>query len=96
MKMLNPYTKVELEYHIDFNLVRRSYTIKHDTPFSQFHASWMVVILMTGDMVYIPCEQNLSRDIYVVTKYYRAKQCSYPHGIYTIPLNHFSTNQMNH
>lgn len=91
MMLRNPYTQVELEYPIDFSLIRRTFHIEHETDFCSYNVPWEVTLLTTGDMVYIPGAGNRSYNIYIVTKYYRAKQVSYPHGIYTIPLSYFTT-----
>lgn len=89
MIMRNPYTEVEIEYPIDFSLIRRTFFIEHETDFCLYNVPWAVTLLTTGDMVYIPGDGNHSHNIYIETKFYRAKQVSYPNGIYTIPMSYF-------
>jgi hypothetical protein len=51
----------------------------------------MVTVLESGDILYIPCGENRSRDIYVVTRFYLDKTVKFPKGVYTIPLTYFTT-----
>lgn len=90
MKLQNPYTRGYIEYPLSFKPSRLEYQITHETPFTERRSEWYVALITTGDMVYIPCGQNRCQNIYIVTKYYRAKQLTYPHGIYTLPLWHFT------
>ena len=91
MTLYNPYTGTDIEYNINLDLIRRTFDIEHETDFCSFLMPWHVVLLMSGDMVYIPRGRNRSRNIYVVTKYYRIKAVEHPHGIYTIPMSYFAT-----
>jgi hypothetical protein len=90
MRLYNPYTRGYIEYPLYFEPEKLSYFIRHETPFSEFYSEWAVSIIETGDMIYIPCGQNRSRNIYVVTKFYRNKTVEFPRGIYTIPISHFT------
>lgn len=90
MRLFNPYTKGYIEYPINFDLEKLTYHIEHETFFCRYFTSWAVTVLETGDVVYIPCGENRSRDIYVVTHFYLEKVVSYPKGVYTIPLSYFT------
>lgn len=94
MTLYNPYTRRYIEYPIDLNLNRYTFHIEHETCFCSYFVPWAVTVLMTGDMVYIPCGDNRSHNIYIVTKFYRTKQVAHPHGIYTIPMSHFTRKGM--
>ena len=90
MRLQNPYTKKYIEYPLEFEPEKLNYQIRHETPFTECFSEWAVSIIATGDMIYIPCGQNRSRHIYVVTRLYRRKQVTFPYGIYTIPLDYFT------
>ena len=90
MRLQNPYTKGYIEYPLNFEPEKLHYEIHHETPFSDFFSDWAVSIIATGDMIYIPCHQNRSRNIYIVTRFYLDKTVTFPRGIYTIPINHFT------
>lgn len=90
MKLQNPYTKGYIEYPLYFEPNRLSFQVRHETPFTERFSEWQVALIETGDMIYIPCGQNRCRNIYIVTKYYRAKMMTFPHGIYTLPLYYFT------
>lgn len=91
MRLHNPYTKGYIEYPINFDLEKLTYHIEHETFFCPYFTSWAVTILDTGDVIYIPCRENRSHDIYVVTRFYLDKTVSFPKGVYTIPLSYFTT-----
>ena len=91
MKLHNPYTKGTIEYPLDFDLNRLTYHIEHETFFCPYHTSWAVTVLHTGDVLYIPCGENRSRNIYVVTRFYLEKVVTFPKGVYTIPVKYFTT-----
>lgn len=88
--LFNPYTKGCIEYPLDLNLDELTYHIEHETFFCPYFTSWAVTVLESGDVIYIPCGQNRSRNIYVVTRFYLDKSVTFPRGVYTIPLNHFT------
>ena len=90
MKLHNPYTKGYIEYPLDFDLYKQTYHIEHETFFCRYFTSWAVTILDSGDVIYIPCGANRSRDIYVVTRFYLDKTVKFPKGVYTIPLAQFT------
>jgi hypothetical protein len=90
MKLHNPYTKGYIEYPLDFNLHQQTYHIEHETFFCRYFTSWAVTTLDSGDVIYIPCGRNRSRDIYVVTRFYLDKTVKFPKGVYTIPLSNFT------
>lgn len=94
MKLYNPYTRGYIEYPLNFDLEKHTYHIEHETFFCPYFTSWAVTILDTGDMIYIPCGENRSRDIYVVTRFFINKTVSFPKGVYTVPLKHFTTPQL--
>lgn len=91
MKLFNPYTKGYIEYPINFDLEQQTYHIEHETFFCPYFTSWAVTVLDTGDVIYIPCGENRSRNIYVVTRFYLDKTVKFPKGVYTVPINHFTT-----
>ena len=91
MRLYNPYTKGYIEYPISFAPEEYNYFICHETPFSNFNSEWAVSIMENGDKIYIPCGENRSRNIYVVTKFYLDGVVKYPKGIYTIPKSYFVT-----
>lgn len=91
MKLFNPYTKGYIEYPLNFDFYNRTYHIEHETFFCPYFTSWAVTILETGDVIYVPCGENRSRNIYVVTRFYLDKTVTFPKGVYTIPLNYFTT-----
>lgn len=90
MKLFNPYTGGCIEYPLDLDLEKHTYHIEHETFFCQYHTAWAVTTLDTGDVVYIPCGQNRSRNIYVVTRFYLDKTVKFPKGVYTLPLSYFT------
>lgn len=90
MRLQNPYTRGYIEYPLIFEPEHLSYHIRHDTPFSEYCSEWAVSEIDTGDVIYIPCGQNRSRNIYIVTSFYRSGELKYPHGIYTVPLSYFT------
>lgn len=89
MKLFNPYTKGYIEYPLDFDFNQQTYHIEHETFFCPYFTSWAVTQLKSGDVIYVPCKQNRSRNIYVVTRFYLDKTVAFPKGVYTIPLNYF-------
>ena len=89
MKLYNPYTKVHIEYPLDFNGHEIVYHIQHETLFCDRFAEWTVVELSSGDTLYIPYGSNMCPDVYVVTMKFITKQVSKPYGIYTVPMRHF-------
>ena len=93
MRLTNPYTKGTIEYPLNFDFYNRTYHIEHETVFCQYFTSWAVTILESGDVIYVPYGENRSRNIYVVTRFYLNKEVEFPMGIYTIPLNYFTTLQ---
>ena len=90
MQLQNPYTRGYIEYPLSFEPEKLNYFIRHETPFSEFYSEWAVSVISTGDMIYIPCGENRSRNIYVVTKFYLSGEVQYPRGIYTIPKSYFT------
>lgn len=90
MLLFNPYTKGYFEYPLNFDFEKPTYYIQHETFFCPFHTSWAVTILKTGDVIYIPCGENRSRNIYVVTRFYLDKTVKFPKGVYTIPVDYFT------
>lgn len=94
MKLHNPYTRGCIEYPLNFDFSKFTYHIEHETFFCRYFTSWMVTVLESGDILYIPCGENRSRDIYVVTRFYLDKTVKFPKGVYTIPLTYFTTNQI--
>ena len=90
MRLFNPYTRGSIEYDLDLNLEQYTYHIEHETFFCPYFTAWAVTTLDTGDVIYIPCSQNRSRNIYVVTRFYLDKTIQFPYGVYTIPLNYFT------
>ena len=95
MFMQNPYTKGYVDYPINFDLENHSYHIEHETFFCPYFAAWAVTTLDTGDVIYIPCGQNRSRNIYVVTQFYLNKVVQFPKGIYIIPITDFMRGDFN-
>ena len=91
MRLHNPYTKGTIEYPLNFDLEQLTYHIEHETFFCPYHTSWAVTVLDTGDVLYVPCGENRSRNIYVVTRFYLEKVVTFPKGVYTIPLRYFTT-----
>lgn len=91
MRLYNPYTRKYIEYPLYFNPETLNYHIEHETPFSSFYAEWAVSVIENGDMIYIPYGKNCNRNIYIVTRWYLDKTVTFPKGIYTIPLNYFTT-----
>lgn len=91
MRVFNPYTKGYIEYPLDFALYDHTYHIEHETFFCPYFTSWAVTTLDSGDVIYVPCGQNRSRNIYVVTRFYLDKTVTFPRGVYTIPLYYFTT-----
>ena len=94
MQLQNPYTKGTIEYPLNLNLEKLTYHIEHETFFCPYFTSWAVTVLDTGDVVYIPCGENRSRNIYVVTRFYIEKVVQFPKGVYTVPLNYFTTQKI--
>lgn len=90
MRLQNPFTKGYIEYPLYFEPEKYTYQIRHETPFSNRYSEWAVSIIETGDMIYIPCGENRSRNIYIVTKFYLDKIVSFPRGIYTVPISYFT------
>ena len=87
MRLYNPYTRVHIEYPLNFDLRTLDYYIKHETPFTDRYSEWAVSILESGDMIYLPYGNNRCHDIYIVTKQYLNKLLCFPYGIYTISIN---------
>lgn len=85
MRLYNPYTRIYIEYPVDFDIHILSYHIKHETPFTDKYSEWAVSILENGDTIYMPYGNNRCTDIYIVTRYHKL-----PHGIYTIPFSYFT------
>ena len=91
MKAKNPYTGEYIEYPLELlDLNRYEFRICHETPFSERFSEWAVYLLDTADMIYVPAGQNRCRNIYIVTWEFTSKQVQFPYGIYTIPLKHFT------
>ena len=90
MKLQNPYTRGYIEYPLYFEPEKLNYFIQHETPFTDRRSEWAVSMIATGDMIYIPCGQNRSRNIYVVTRFFLNKTVQFPRGIYTIPMSYFT------
>jgi len=90
VKLQNPYTRGYIEYPLYFEPEKLKYFIRHETPFSERFSEWLVAHIETGDVIYIPCEQNRCRNIYIVTRFYLDKTVQFPKGIYTLPLNYFT------
>lgn len=91
MKLYNPYTKGSINYPLDLspdNIVIEYY-ITHETFFCEWHTSWLVVNLKSGDVLYIPYGDRNRRDIYVVTPFYLNKEVQFPYGVYTLSYNEF-------
>ena len=93
MKLYNPFTKVTIDYPINFNLHELSYHIRRDTIFSDWFTEWAVYELSTGDRLYIPYGSNMSQDIYVITRKFINKEVQKPYGSYTIPMSYFLNKQ---
>jgi hypothetical protein len=92
MLIQNPFTKQLTEYPVELlNLSHYEFFITHETPFSERRSEWFVVILKNADTLYIPGSSNRSRNAYIVTWEHTSKQLPFPHGIYAIPMNHFTT-----
>ena len=90
MKLCNPYTRGCIEYPLNFDSEAYNYHIEHETVFCPYHTAWAVTLLESGDKIYIPCGENRSRNIYVVTKFYTDGTVQFPRGIYTIPMSHWT------
>lgn len=87
MKLYNPYTNGCIEYPLNFDLNVLDYYIQHETPFTDRCSEWVVSVLESGDMIYIPYGNNRCNNIYVVTKLYINKLLKLPHGIYIVPMS---------
>lgn len=96
MKIYNPYTKVYLEYPLDFDMHKLTYHIHHETLFSDRWSEWAVAILESGDELYIPYGSNMCPDIYIITRKFINKEVSKPYGIYTIPMKYFTRGEYHH
>ena len=96
MRLYNPFTRVTIEYPLDFNMHELTYHIRHETLFSDRFTEWAVAVLDSGDMIYMPYGSNMCTDIYVVTVKFINKQVSKPYGIYTIPMSYFLRGEYNH
>ena len=94
MQLQNPYTRGYIEYPLYFEPERMNYHIRHETPFTERYSEWAVSIIETGDMIYLPYGNNRCKNIYIVTQAYLAKRVQFPYGIYIIPLNYFTTPQV--
>lgn len=90
MKLYNPFTKVSINYPIDFDMHKLNYHIRHETIFSPYFTEWAVSELSSGDILYIPYGRNMCPDIYVITSKFIKKQVVKPYGIYTIPMSYFT------
>lgn len=91
MKLYNPYTKGSINYPLDLssdNIVLE-YHITHETFFCEWHTSWLVANLKSGDVLYIPYGEQNRRDIYIVTPFYLNKEVQFPHGVYTLSYSKF-------
>ena len=93
MKIYNPYTRVHIDYPLDFDMHKLNYHIQHETLFSDRFAEWAVAMLESGDMIYLPYGQNMCPDIYIVTRKFLNKEVAKPYGIYTIPMNYFTRSE---
>ena len=91
MKLYNPYTKKHVEYPLSLDVCVHNYRIQHETPFSDRCVEWDVNVLEDGDMLYMPCDNNMSPYIWIVTKPYLDNEVKLPHGIYTIPVERFTS-----
>lgn len=91
MKLYNPYTKGSIDYPLDLspNNIVLEYHITHETFFCEWHTSWLVANLKSGDVLYIPYGERNRRDIYVVTPFYLNKEVQYPYGVYTLKYHEF-------
>ena len=89
MQLYNPFTKVYIDYPLDFDSHELNYHIRRETIFNDWFTEWAVSELSSGDRLYIPCGSNMSPDIYVVTRKFIEKQVKKPYGIYTIPMDYF-------
>lgn len=90
IKLYNPYTKKYVDHNLDLNSSVYHYRIQHETPFSDRCVEWDVDVLESGDMMYVPCGNNMCPNIYIVTKLYLDRSVKLPHGIYTIPVEQFT------
>lgn len=91
MKLYNPYTKGSINYPLDLspNNIVLEYYITHETFFCEWHTSWLVANLKSGDVLYIPYGERNRRDIYVVTPFYLNKEVQRPYGVYTLRYSEF-------
>lgn len=91
MKLYNPYTKGSIDYPLDLspNNIVLEYHITHETFFCEWHTSWLVANLKSGDVLYIPYGDRNRRDIYVVTPFYLNKEVQRPYGVYTLRYSEF-------
>lgn len=89
MKLYNPYTKVYIDYPLDFDAHELNYHIRHETIFNDWCTEWAVSELSSGDILYFPYGRNMCPDIYVITKKFINKEVKKPYGIYTIPMSYF-------
>ena len=94
MLVQNPFTKHTREYPVELlSLNKYEFHITHETPFSDRRSEWAVTILDTADMRYIPSGSNRCRNMYIVTWERTSGQVSFPHGIYTVPMSYFFTQE---
>ena len=91
MNLYNPYTRKSVNYPLDLsnkNIVRKYY-MTHETFFCQWHTTWQVLHLQSGDVIYLPYGDRNRRDIYIVTPHYLNKTVRFPYGVYTLKYYEF-------